>query len=186
MHRGPRGRIRPIVLVFAVFLSGCAVEARGPSTPPASHAARADSVPPRPGTSTPVHEAPAEPEGADEQRLESAYAARRALAVQNGQASYYGNSLAGHKTASGERYDPRAFTAAHRTLALGTVARVRRSDTGAVVYVRITDRGPYASSHRIIDLSHAAAERLGMIRSGVAEVRLEVMEYGQSRKRRRR
>ena len=106
--------------------------------------------------------------------------------MQQGQATYYGNSLAGHKTASGERYDPRAFTAAHRTLALGTVARVRRTDTGAVVYVRITDRGPFGSARRIIDLSRAAAERLGMIRIGVAEIRLEVVEYGRKPPRRRR
>jgi rare lipoprotein A len=186
MGRGSCAWIAPITpIAFAAALAACATE-RGPSAPAASHAARAESVPPqrRPPESVPAEPAP--PAGADEQRLESTYGGRRALAVQNGQASYYGNSLAGHKTASGERYDPHAFTAAHRTLALGSVARVRRSDTGAIVYVRITDRGPYASTHRIIDLSHAAAERLGMIRSGVAEVRLEVLEYGRGRTRRRR
>lgn len=109
----------------------------------------------------------------------------RPLAVFRGQASYYGDSLAGNKTASGERYDPRAFTAAHRTLAFGTLVRVVRPDTGASVTVRITDRGPFVS-RRVLDLSRAAAERLRMIRSGVVEVRAEVVAYGPPPKRKKR
>jgi rare lipoprotein A len=104
----------------------------------------------------------------------------KALAVFRGQASYYGDSLAGNRTASGERYDPRAFTAAHKTLAFGTVVRVVRPDTGAWVNVRITDRGPFVA-RRVLDLSRAAAERLRMIRSGVVEVRAEVVSYGASK-----
>jgi rare lipoprotein A len=109
----------------------------------------------------------------------------RALAVFQGQASYYGDSLAGNKTASGERYNPRAFTAAHKTLAFGTVVRVVRPDTGASVTVRITDRGPFVA-RRVLDLSRAAAERLRMIRSGVVEVRAEVVTYGPPPKKKRR
>ncbi|HEX3597610.1 MAG TPA: septal ring lytic transglycosylase RlpA family protein [Polyangiaceae bacterium] len=172
-----RGVIVLVALGPAILAVACATERPVQSAPRAAHTKHA-------GTPAPAKAAPASPPPADEQRLASVYSSRRALAVQQGQASYYGNSLAGHKTASGERYDPRAFTAAHRTLALGTVARIRRKDTGAVVYVRITDRGPFGSSHRIIDLSHAAAERLGMIRMGVAEVRLEVVEYGLKPRRR--
>ncbi len=176
-------RVRGVVVLVALgpmaFAVACATERPVHSAPRASHAKRGEQPASQPA-------APESPPPPDEQKLAAVYSARRALSVQEGQASYYGNSLAGHKTASGERYDPRAFTAAHRTLALGTVARVRRADTGAVVYVRITDRGPFGSSHRIIDLSHAAAERLGMIRAGVAEVRLEVVEYGRKPSRRRR
>ncbi len=118
----------------------------------------------------------------DESGLAARYGGRDALEVENGEASYYGDSLAGHRTASGERYEPSAFTAAHRTLALGSVVRVTRSKTGDVVYVRITDRGPYGSSRRIIDLSRAAAASLHMIRAGIADVRLDVLAYGQRRK----
>lgn len=100
-----------------------------------------------------------------------------------GQASYYADSLAGNRTASGERYDPRALTAAHRTLPFGTVVRVVRADgKGEAVIVRITDRGPFAGERRIIDLSRAAAERLQMIRAGVLDVRVEILEYGKKRK----
>jgi rare lipoprotein A len=104
--------------------------------------------------------------------------------VQHGRASYYGDSLAGHKTASGERYDPRAFTAAHRSLAFGTVIRVIRADTGAFVLVRVTDRGPFVRG-RILDLSRAAAAKIRMLRSGVVDVKLEVVRYGAGRPHRR-
>jgi rare lipoprotein A len=174
-------RARGVIVLAAlgpmVLAVACATERPVQSAPRAGHVKPAPAQEPEQVASAPPPR--------DETELTSRYSSRRALAVQQGQASYYGNSLSGHKTASGERYDPRAFTAAHRTLALGTVARVRRRDTGAVVYVRITDRGPYASTHRIIDLSRAAAERLGMIRMGVAEVRLEVVEYGRKPRRRR-
>jgi len=89
---------------------------------------------------------------------------------EHGKASYYADSLAGHKTASGERYDPRAFTAAHRTLPFGTWIVVSRSD-GRSVKVRVNDRGPFAKG-RVVDLSRAAAEAIGMIRAGVVEVSL--------------
>jgi rare lipoprotein A len=91
-------------------------------------------------------------------------------------ATYYANRFAGRKTASGERYDPRQLTAAHKTLPLGTVVRVTRVDgEGDAVLVRINDRGPYAAG-RIIDLSMAAARRLQMLKDGVVRVRVEVIE----------
>ncbi len=93
---------------------------------------------------------------------------------QVGKASWYGAALAGHKTASGERFDPEQMTAAHRTLKMGTWVEVRRTDNGKIVRVRINDRGPV--SHRlIIDLSHGAAERLGMVRMGIAPVELRIV-----------
>lgn len=96
--------------------------------------------------------------------------------VQRGYASWYGASLAGHRTASGERFDPAKMTAAHRTLPFGTWVEVRRADGGAATRVRITDRGPFGHDDRIIDLSRAAAEKLGMLKSGVAQVEVRVVD----------
>ena len=88
-----------------------------------------------------------------------------------GMASWYGES---QMTASGERFDKHAMTAAHRTLPMGTRVRVTNQHNGRTVVVRINDRGPY-SRGRIIDLSEAAARVLGMIEAGVAPVTLEVL-----------
>ena len=77
--------------------------------------------------------------------------------------------------ASGERYDPALAQAAHRTLPFGTIVRVTDRKSGKAVVVRITDRGPYGKG-RIIDLSHAAAERIGLLRQGVTDVRVDVLE----------
>ena len=95
--------------------------------------------------------------------------------VQEGYASFYSDRLAGHATASGDRYDPSQYTAAHRTLPFGTRVSVRRVDTGRQVEVRINDRGPFAGPRRIVDLSRAAAEALDMLRAGVVAVTLEVL-----------
>jgi len=94
--------------------------------------------------------------------------------TQRGYASWYGGSFHGRKTASGERFNKNALTAAHRTLPLGSRVRVTHARSGATVTVRINDRGPY-SRGRIIDLSEAAARRLGIVRSGVALVVLYVV-----------
>ncbi|HEX2735011.1 MAG TPA: septal ring lytic transglycosylase RlpA family protein [Polyangiaceae bacterium] len=111
-----------------------------------------------------------------ESELLSRYEGKSPTRVLKGKATYYGDSLAGHKTANGDVYDPGAFTAAHRTLPFNTVVRVVRLDTQRYVYVRINDRGPFGSADRIIDLSRIAAERLGMLRAGVVKVRVEVLE----------
>ncbi len=95
--------------------------------------------------------------------------------VQQGVASYYADSLQGHKTASGEPYDKHALTAAHRHLKFGTRVKVTSLKTGKSVVVRINDRGPYAK-HRMIDLSRAAAEKIGLLKEGHGKVKLEV--YG--------
>jgi rare lipoprotein A len=114
----------------------------------------------------------------DDRALATQFQAAPALATLEGEASYYSDGLAGHPTASGEPYRPLAFTAAHRRLPLGTVLRITGSRSGRVVYVRVNDRGPYGSKRRILDLSRAAAEELGMLRAGVLEVRAEVVAYG--------
>jgi rare lipoprotein A len=92
---------------------------------------------------------------------------------ETGIASYYTSTFHGRLTASGERYDENALTAAHRTLPFGTRVRVTRVDTLRSVEVRINDRGPWKDG-RVIDLSRAAADSLGMIRVGLARVRIEV------------
>jgi rare lipoprotein A len=94
---------------------------------------------------------------------------------QVGLASYYGSDFAGRRTANGERFDPRAMTAAHRTLPLGTRVRVTNLENGRQVVVRINDRGPYRKG-RVLDLSHAAARKLGFVDDGVAHVRIEVLK----------
>lgn len=93
-----------------------------------------------------------------------------------GKASYYADKFEGRTTASGELYDPEALTAAHPHLPFGTRVKVTRIDVESTpsVEVRINDRGPFADD-RIIDLSKAAAKKIGMLQEGVVEVRLEVV-----------
>jgi rare lipoprotein A len=91
--------------------------------------------------------------------------------IAEGMASYYGEGFRGRLTANGEKFDPDALTAAHRTLPFGTCLRVESIGSGRSVRVRVNDRGPYAGG-RIIDLSEAAARALDMLRTGVARVRL--------------
>lgn len=96
--------------------------------------------------------------------------------VLRGFASYYANSLAGNPTASGAPYEPRRYSAAHRTLPFGTRLRVSRTDTAqAPVCVTVNDRGPFAGRRRIVDLSRRAAEALEMIGEGVVPVRVDVL-----------
>jgi rare lipoprotein A len=127
---------------------------------------------------------------ATSEQLSERYGKTRALAVQHGSGSYYSDAFAGRKTASGAPYEPQGFTAAHRSLPFGTVLRVTRADGGQSVYVRVTDRGPFGPRGRILDLSRAAAERLGMLRAGVVKIKVEVVAYGPPkpvvRRRRRR
>lgn len=94
--------------------------------------------------------------------------------VEEGMATYYSPRLVGRRTANGERYDPAAMTAAHHALPLGTEVRVERLDgPRSAVQVRINDR--CAGRRKIIDLSEAAARRLGMMRAGIVRVRLKVI-----------
>lgn len=94
---------------------------------------------------------------------------------QVGTASYYGGMFHGRKTASGDVFNENGYTAAHKTLALGSYALVTNLRNGRKVIVRINDRGPF-SKERIIDLSKGAARELGMISAGVSQVRVEAMQ----------
>lgn len=91
-----------------------------------------------------------------------------------GQASYYANSFAGKRTASGEAYSPGAMTAAHRSAPFDSRIRVRNLGNGREVVVRVNDRGPWAKG-RVIDLSYAAARQIGLHRSGTARVSLTLL-----------
>lgn len=92
-----------------------------------------------------------------------------------GFASYYADKFHGRATASGELFDMKAFTAAHRSLPFGTQVQVRNMNNGRTVVVRINDRGPQ-KTERIIDLSKAAAEAIDMVRAGVVEVEITVVQ----------
>jgi rare lipoprotein A len=92
--------------------------------------------------------------------------------IGGGVASWYGREFAGHRTASGERFDPSGYTAAHRTLPFGSKVRVTRG--GKSVVVRINDRGPFHGG-RVIDLSQAAASELGLVNAGSGKVTLALI-----------
>jgi rare lipoprotein A len=96
--------------------------------------------------------------------------------VERGVASWYGPGFHGRKTANGETYDMRQLTAAHRTLPLGSVVLVRSLTSGRAVTVRVNDRGPFAKN-RILDLSQAGAQALGMVGNGTDQVEIRVTAY---------
>jgi len=98
-------------------------------------------------------------------------------AAETGLASYYARSHQGKPTADGSRYDGSAFTCAHRRYAFGTRLRVTDLENGRSVVVTVNDRGPFAPG-RVIDLSWAAARALGMLKRGLARVRVEPFEMG--------
>jgi len=100
--------------------------------------------------------------------------------VQTGKASFYADKFEGVFTASGERYKHNKPTGAHKTLPFGTKVRVTNVDNNQSVEVVINDRGPYVDG-RIIDLSKSAAEQLGFINKGLADVKLEVIDPGDGR-----
>lgn len=94
--------------------------------------------------------------------------------IGGGLASWYGPELAGRRTASGERFNPADYTAAHRSLPFGSKVRVTSVVSGRSVVVRINDRGPFARA-RVIDVSQAAARELGLVASGSGQVRLQLL-----------
>lgn len=95
----------------------------------------------------------------------------------DGTASYYGDRFHGRRTASGRPFNMNALTAAHRNWSFGTLVKVTNKANGRSVVVTINDRGPYVAG-RTIDVSKGAARELGMMGSGVARVRLEVIGKG--------
>jgi len=104
----------------------------------------------------------------------SARARMKRARRESGVASFYGREFYHRLTASGERFDPKRLTAAHRSLPFGTRVRVTNLDNGRRVVVRINDRGPFMKG-RVVDLSPAAARKLGFTGQGLARVRLDVL-----------
>jgi rare lipoprotein A len=100
-----------------------------------------------------------------------------AMAVQDGLASYYSDEFQGRKTSSGEIFDNARMTGAHRTYPFGTVVKVTNLETEQAVEVRINDRGP-VKPERVIDLTRAAARKVGIERKGIGRVRIEVVQWG--------
>ena len=166
-------------------LGGCAVAPPPPAHLPGAPAAAtpaADSSPPRRfwerlQKPQAAPEAVAPPAEAAEPSVDKKYqfTGEEARELERGAASWYGPGFHGRLTANGERYDKYALTAAHKTLPFGTIVRVRSLALGREVDVRINDRGPFAPG-RVIDVSQAAAEVLGLTNAGVGEVSLNVAE----------
>ena len=100
--------------------------------------------------------------------------------TQAGFASYYHDRFHGRKTASGDAYNKGSLSAAHRTLPLGTKVKVTDSRTGRSVIVKINDRGPFVKG-RVIDLSRAAAQEIGLTSRGLAKVKIEVLSLTKRR-----
>lgn len=102
---------------------------------------------------------------------------RNIFAIQNGKASYYAAEFNGRKTANGEIYDMNDLTAAHPNFPFNTVVRVTNLSNNKSVQLRINDRMP-DFKNRIIDISYAAAKKIGMIQAGVQNVKVEVLKWG--------
>ena len=148
-----------LALATALWLGGCAT--RLPSVPPVSTApTQEDKVAPGPVQGAPAAQAPQAPDVAEPPRERE---------IERGRASWYGHRFHGRRTASGEMFNMHDHTAAHKTLPFGTRVRVRNLATGQEVAVRINDRGPHVRG-RVIDLSRAAAEQIGLLKMGVASI----------------
>ena len=99
----------------------------------------------------------------------------------DGKVAHYGRKFAGRKTASGERFNPNAMTMAHKTLPFGTMVRVTNLKNKKSVVVRVNDRGP-STPDLVGDLTTGAGRKIGMLRSGVIDAKLEVVGKGKMRK----
>lgn len=116
----------------------------------------------------------AKPAAAAPAAAPAAAAAAPAADVSEGKIAWYGRKFAGRKTASGERFNPGAMTMAHKSLPFGTRVKVTNTANQRSVVLRVNDRGP-STPDRIGDVSQAAAQKLRMMRSGVATAKLEVV-----------
>jgi len=145
-----------LFLALAIFAAGCA--GRRPVA--------ASAPPPTAATATPPATA--------ERAIRSTNAPEGSAYIEEGNASWYGAPFHGRRASNGEVYDMNKMTAAHRTMAFGTIVKVTNLTNGKTAVVRITDRGPFIEN-RIIDLSMAAAKAIESIGPGVVPVRLEVI-----------
>jgi len=139
----------------------------------ASAASSLDAVSPKSGSPNPVRSSSVKE--ASKATIRASKPAAKSTKVQVGTASWYGKQFHGRQTASGDTYDMFQFTAAHRTLPLGTIVKVTNLRNGKWVIVKVNDRGPYVG-HRLVDLSYGAAQMLAFRQRGIEKVRLEVIE----------
>jgi rare lipoprotein A len=159
--------------LMAVSLAACAqtsvVSQRGGLSAPTRQAALEPYREPRRAARAPTSVVRLrEPETSEPVKLASLASTGGA----HGLASFYSE---GHETASGERFDPHELTAAHRTLPFGTRLQVTNVATGRSVMVRVNDRGPFVKG-RVVDVSYSAAQALGMVHAGVADVKVDVVQ----------
>lgn len=168
---------RAVMIAAALLLGGCPHHQTPAEPAPAAKPAKPDKVAKKPKPKKPKKpkKEVAPPEPAEEPAVdETEPPAEDVLEVLEGHAVYYSDPQA---TASGERFDPKKLTAAHRDLPMGTIVRVTNKRNGKQVVVRINDRGPYGKDRRrIIDLSKAAAKELNFLKAGWTEVTIEVLE----------
>jgi peptidoglycan lytic transglycosylase len=153
-----------LLLPLVFLLAGCGHKPVTVAVPPAPPTERKT-----PGGIPPVESGEANPPEIFEIPLDA-----KPLLVETGIASWYGAPYHNRRGSNGQIYDMHAMTAAHRTLPLGSIVRVTNVQAGTSAIVRITDRGPFIEG-RIVDLSQAAAKKIGLVQKGTAEVRLEVL-----------
>lgn len=164
--------MRLLVLIgVLLLLAGCGHKPATVAVAPAPPIAQP------PTETAPVEANPAKPPETEEE-LADIPPDTKPLLVETGIASWYGAPYHNRRGSNGEIYDMHAMTAAHRTLPLGSIVRVTDPETGAAAIVRITDRGPFIEG-RVIDLSQAAAKKIGLMQKGIAPVRLEVLKTPQ-------
>lgn len=150
------------LIAIALLLSACSHKPVTVAVPPAPPNAPEGTPPIESGQSQPPQDIEVPP-------------GTKPLLIETGIASWYGAPYHNRRGSNGEIYDMHAMTAAHRTLPLGSIVRVTNPANGSSAIVRITDRGPFIAG-RVIDLSQAAAQQIGLIRKGTAEVRVEVLK----------
>jgi rare lipoprotein A len=177
-------RILPTALLCIVLFAGCA------STPRYTHSSlpqteKSDKLD-KNRNSNPDHLEMGvtgilleiDPDNSNDEAVRQKYAQKGVSAgyTETGIASYYSNEFRGRKTANGERFNPQDLTAAHRTLPFNTLVKVTNLSNHLSVVVRINDRGPFKKT-RIIDVSYAAAKRIGLIRNGSGKVKITVVKH---------
>jgi rare lipoprotein A len=154
-----------LLFAFFVFLAGCGHKPARVSVAPPPPIEQKPSITPNAGPS----EAP------DSTESIAIPLETKPLLVETGIASWYGPPYHNRRASNGEIYDMHAMTAAHRTLPLGSIVRVTNIENGDSAVVRITDRGPFIEG-RIVDLSQAAAKKVGLVQKGTGQVRIEVLQ----------